>query len=117
MLGTSIAYFLIQAPATAYDCDLIGGNCRADGEKWWAFLGMVFCFAAFAVYMMYQIKSGGNQGLIEEVIEHQVLTGNVGIKTVFRNYLKSSVDGTLRVTDMLSGFWNITYHTTKFGFP
>lgn len=53
MAVTTIPYFLIQIPAM-----FLHGPAQevADGEHWWAFVGMVVCLIGLTGYMMLQLR-------------------------------------------------------------
>jgi len=86
-VGTGVAYLLIQGPATFLGCDMQGAtNCRVEGEKWWAFAGMLVAVFSFCAYLRYQVKSGGNQDKVNSLIAKHVQEGAIGITGLFHGY-------------------------------
>jgi Ca2+/Na+ antiporter len=87
LVGTAFTYLLIQGPATFLGCDYQDASgCRKEGEKWWAFSGMIVAALLFCAYLRYQMSSGGNQDKVNSLIAKHVQDGAIGITGLFHGY-------------------------------
>lgn len=79
MAITTIPYFLIQIPAM-----FMHGPSEevAEGEHWWAFLGMLVCLIGFTAYMWLQLKiskEGEDKGKRVAVMKKLLTKGKVSL--------------------------------------
>lgn len=79
MAITTIPYFLIQIPAM-----FMHGPTQdvADGEKWWAFSGMLVCLVGLVAYMTLQLKiskEGEDKGKRVAVMKKKLQEGKVSL--------------------------------------
>ena len=93
MALTTIPYFLIQIPAL-----FMHGPSEevADGERWWAFSGMLVCLVGLVFYMSLQLKiskEGEDKGKRIAVVKKLLQKGKVSLSGALKAEIEEMSEG------------------------
>lgn len=92
MIGTALAYVVIQVPAFAFACGLKrqDGTCDPEDIKWWAFAGFLVCVVSFVGYLWYNVQhanDSGKQDKVDQVRAAAIASGQVTLAGAFQEAL------------------------------
>eukprot|EP00294_Goniomonas_avonlea_P015936 CAMPEP_0114554066 /NCGR_PEP_ID=MMETSP0114-20121206/8007_1 /TAXON_ID=31324 /ORGANISM="Goniomonas sp, Strain m" /LENGTH=577 /DNA_ID=CAMNT_0001739079 /DNA_START=21 /DNA_END=1754 /DNA_ORIENTATION=+ len=103
MILTGLSYALIQGPAFALNCGETHEKCHGAGEKYWALAGTILCLVFFIGYLVYQIKTSGDDEVRSEqrkdVQMAAMKSGQMNFSGVFFNQIVSATEAGGAVLD------------------
>jgi len=116
MLITAFGYIIIQGAALGANCwnndqdadcrmrdehgKLIG---RGAQEKTWAWIGLVYCIAAFIGYLVYMIKQPEDDDMMVKIIRRRLKASNKVPFALAFDWILSKYDGTSNIQGVVVG--------------